>query len=390
MKNNNKGFSLVELIVVIAIMAILAAVAVASFSMFIPKTQQANDKQLVSDIEYALNLAYHNGDLTEGESGFIMLFPDDECFFDENSDMALVMSNMFGSDWSKVAKLQYDGWGVKSQMLSYADASAVVNSNFVTKYSSNELMKEVQAITNAVNGLSIELGDTQITLYDMFGYEDANGQTQNVIEDVIAEYGISKSWNEMNSQEKSNLMVLATASSINNSKETGVSTVIPKYALYTAYAAENADFNAAYQTFQTTIANIDPDSADSQVDQIKAAYNTLTTAAQNTGFNDWERTNGAENQAAFEAIMNGVGNAMKDNGDAILSDLGNANMFTTGVGNELYNNYLDSVYITASGNAEDMNELIPALQGGEYPGAVLLQYAVINGELIVDNSLPVD
>ena len=63
---NNKGFSLVELIVVIAIMAILAAVAVIGVSVYIPKAQQASDKQLVSDIEYALILAYHNGDLVEG------------------------------------------------------------------------------------------------------------------------------------------------------------------------------------------------------------------------------------------------------------------------------------------------------------------------------------
>ena len=49
---NNKGFSLVELIVVIAIMAILAAVAVASFSIYI---KRAND---AADFEYLSNLTY--------------------------------------------------------------------------------------------------------------------------------------------------------------------------------------------------------------------------------------------------------------------------------------------------------------------------------------------
>ena len=52
MKMNNKGFSLVELIVVIAIMAILAAVAVASFSIYI---ERAND---AADFEYLSNLTY--------------------------------------------------------------------------------------------------------------------------------------------------------------------------------------------------------------------------------------------------------------------------------------------------------------------------------------------
>ena len=49
---NNKGFSLVELIVVIAIMAILAAVAVTSFAIYIDR---AND---AADFEYLSNLTY--------------------------------------------------------------------------------------------------------------------------------------------------------------------------------------------------------------------------------------------------------------------------------------------------------------------------------------------
>ncbi|MBE6675665.1 MAG: type II secretion system protein [Ruminococcaceae bacterium] len=47
---NNKGFSLVELIVVISIMAILAAIAVVSFSIYIDKAHEAND------IQYRTNL----------------------------------------------------------------------------------------------------------------------------------------------------------------------------------------------------------------------------------------------------------------------------------------------------------------------------------------------
>lgn len=54
---NNKGFSLVELIVVIAIMAILAAVAIPTFATFIGKAQQASDNSFLNDIEYALELA---------------------------------------------------------------------------------------------------------------------------------------------------------------------------------------------------------------------------------------------------------------------------------------------------------------------------------------------
>ena len=54
---NNKGFSLVELIVVIAIMAILAAVAVVGVSIYIPKAQRASDDQLIADINYIFKTA---------------------------------------------------------------------------------------------------------------------------------------------------------------------------------------------------------------------------------------------------------------------------------------------------------------------------------------------
>ena len=57
MKTNNKGFSLVELIVVIAIMAILAAVAIPTFATFITKANVAADEDFTNGVKYAVNLA---------------------------------------------------------------------------------------------------------------------------------------------------------------------------------------------------------------------------------------------------------------------------------------------------------------------------------------------
>ena len=57
MKTNNKGFSLVELIVVIAIMAILAAVAIPTFASFITKANVASDVDFINNVEYAAELA---------------------------------------------------------------------------------------------------------------------------------------------------------------------------------------------------------------------------------------------------------------------------------------------------------------------------------------------
>ncbi len=69
MKTNNKGFSLVELIVVIAIMAILAAVAIPTFAGFITKANVAADVSFVSDLTYAAELAHaaSSGDVTNVE-----------------------------------------------------------------------------------------------------------------------------------------------------------------------------------------------------------------------------------------------------------------------------------------------------------------------------------
>ena len=55
---NNKGFSLVELIVVIAIMAILATVAIPTFASFINKANVATDVDFLNNAEYAAELAY--------------------------------------------------------------------------------------------------------------------------------------------------------------------------------------------------------------------------------------------------------------------------------------------------------------------------------------------
>ena len=57
MKTNNKGFSLVELIVVIAIMAILAAVAIPTFAGFIKKAQTGADEDFLYQTKYAIELA---------------------------------------------------------------------------------------------------------------------------------------------------------------------------------------------------------------------------------------------------------------------------------------------------------------------------------------------
>ena len=68
----NKGFSLVELIVVIAIMAIIAGVAVPVYNVYIEKAEKGNDKTLVGEVLNALKIGSESNFTSDGQSAFIM------------------------------------------------------------------------------------------------------------------------------------------------------------------------------------------------------------------------------------------------------------------------------------------------------------------------------
>ena len=51
-QKNNKGFSLVELIVVIAIMAVLVGVLAPQFIKYVEKSRQSTDMQSVQPVSY--------------------------------------------------------------------------------------------------------------------------------------------------------------------------------------------------------------------------------------------------------------------------------------------------------------------------------------------------
>ena len=61
---NNKGFSLIELIVVIAIMAILVGVMAPQFIKYVESSRQSTDIQNAAAIRSAVEVGVTNGDIT--------------------------------------------------------------------------------------------------------------------------------------------------------------------------------------------------------------------------------------------------------------------------------------------------------------------------------------
>lgn len=68
-KTNNKGFSLVELIIVIAIMAVLIAVLAPQFIRYVERSRYQKDASAVGELENALKVACSDDDVVTAIGG---------------------------------------------------------------------------------------------------------------------------------------------------------------------------------------------------------------------------------------------------------------------------------------------------------------------------------
>lgn len=380
MKNNNKGFSLVELIVVIAIMAILAAVAVVGVSVYIPKAQQASDKQLIADIEDILLYEGYAGTFEEGESGYVVLSKDGVVKIQGNG-MIVALTNAYGAEYNKEIKLAYDKWGNNGLLdgVSPALAFSVKNSSYMTGGRKDDLLGDVEIMTgmakNLVDVLASGSGVTEdMKLSDMFTKDGVCA-----IDATAAQYGITKdpsqTWEDWaklsdeNNRAYSNLLVLTAADesqkrveaqNSNTSYEmTSASNMILEFSSFYAYAAKDETFS---NTLDTYMKHLNGDTIIEGLDPVTNAgtgaawYNALKAEA-GSGYEEYISGQQDElDEAGFLSIMAGLGKPTEDQASAIAGDISNANLFTSGVVNGMYNDYLDYVDAMSGLYSGEMNE----------------------------------
>lgn len=77
MFKSNKGFTLVELIVVIAILAILAGIAVPAYSGYIKKANEAADITQLDAIKTAAVFAYTEDNISTGNTDVTVIYVND-------------------------------------------------------------------------------------------------------------------------------------------------------------------------------------------------------------------------------------------------------------------------------------------------------------------------
>ncbi len=161
---NNKGFSLVELIVVIAIMAILVGVAVPVYSSYVEKSQKAADIQLVDEIKHALQVAAvgDNWYTTLPGGGLIGTISITESRIElEGTNKALIDNALratFGDGYADNLSVSYDGWSGHGNF-SYVTGSSFILDEGNVEYLMGDIEELANVLQNNMDMLSAVVGD---------------------------------------------------------------------------------------------------------------------------------------------------------------------------------------------------------------------------------------
>ena len=417
--HNHEGFTLVELIIVIAILAILSSVAVVGYSSYVTKANKQADQTMIAEIKNALQLAGYGGTFAEGEGGYIVLSTDGVANGDaiaEDSALDLAMDAAYGDNWRETLKLKYNAWGNNGLFgsLSPYFANAVVNSSYLNGTRADKLLTDVEIMTGMANNLveALNVGSAGTTLSKVFTRPDGT----SVLDETAAKYGITKDQNETweqwaakspeNNTAYGNLLVMAAADetdalmngTVDSSEISGGSQVIISFSSYYAFAAQDEEFSAVLDKYMDHLngnpqidvdgdGDIDNDDLVTDSESGKAWYLSL----QNAAGPDYNAYHGTEQYntdgLAFMSIMAGIGNPSSDQASQVGADLSNPNLFTQGVVNGMYNDFLagaEAVAGTYNPNGGESNGTQIDLSNGNVAILVVMKA----GNLTVVDSIP--
>ena len=402
----NKGFSLVELIVVIAIMAILVGVAVPVYTSYIEKAQKSKDEQMVDEIKHAIEIAGAAGTFSEGDTGYLVLTTEGVSGVVADSALDTVLKQTFGNDYATSLKLSYDGWAEVAGMLSwlagssvdangnpvannsYAEIANVAGSSFLEGNTTDELMSNVESLTTKLSSIVDGMGTAaKQNVVDMFAVGDkAAGTYSNALETVMAEQGYTLE--EVDATTLSNLVVLAAAEEMkgktDDSEASSMAQYVSLYAMYTAYAAnENSSqtYKDDYAALQTQIQQeSNPVTIMEALGSFsEKMYGNGGTIEPDAGWEEYSKATLESDLSAFVSIMNAV-----DNGKIDSDSLQDSTLFTTGDVSVLFDSYVDAVKMIDGMSEEEYNTLVAAAQNG----GVTVLYSCVDNQVRVICSLP--
>lgn len=153
MKKDNKGFSLVELIVVIAIMGIMAVALTPRITHYIDKAKKSNDNQIVDAISTSVQLALVDGKIYKEVE-------------DKGLTRKIIPLLKFNSA-DTVKKYQFDDTTITSPLLK-KEIDSVVGTEFVFK--SDEAKNGATASPDAEGNISSYMDQIYLIINSNYSY----------------------------------------------------------------------------------------------------------------------------------------------------------------------------------------------------------------------------
>lgn len=389
----NKGFSLVELIVVIAIMAILVGVAVPVYSSYIEKTQIAKDKQLVGEVAHALQIGYAaNGG--ESAPAYVILYPNKGA--EANAAAQALLAEIFPN--LADLKLAYDGWGDATALsflgsLNAESANAILGSSFLTGSNATELLGEVSSLTNTAFGfIGKKLGDSTLLYDNMKGNFGSGDMSDEEFNALCEKYGIATKKNDSGEYifdysndtefqtQLSNFMVMAAAEDFAKAADAAqrdesysasfASGLVLQYATYNAIANSKYADAATKQAYAVMGEALNSASSVQDVEEAMAAFaeNPSVLAVKEQYEADAAQT--AKDESAIINIMTTVGNAANI---VTPEDIKNPDLYASGAVSNYFNSYIASAGLVVGLGEDVIAELKAKLEAN--PGAIAIYMA---------------